>query len=106
MVVIDETTRMTHLIPCDKSVTTTQIAGLCLRHVIKHHCLPQIIYTYRGARFVSKPCREPLKVLGTSLKYNTAFHTQMYGMVERMNAVVGQMLRCSIHKVNEIKNWK
>lgn len=27
------------------------------------------------------------------------------GIVERMNSVIGQMLRCTLHEMNDVKNW-
>ena len=45
-------------------------------------------------------------LLGTSLRYSTAFHPQTQGIVERMNSVIGQMLRCTIHEMNEGREWK
>ena len=35
-----------------------------------------------------------------------AYHPQTQGMVERMNSVVGQTLRCVIHSMNTEKNWR
>ena len=44
--------------------------------------------------------------MGTQLKYSTAYHPQTQGVVERMNSVIGQMLRCTIHELGEPRNWK
>ena len=41
---------------------------------------------------------------GTQLKFSTAYHPQTQGVVERMNFVVGQMLRCIIHE-NRDSSW-
>ena len=39
------------------------------------------------------------------LRISTAFHPQTQGIVERMNAVIGQMLRYPIHETNERREW-
>lgn len=56
--------------------------------------------------FVSKFWKELWGLMGTSLRYSTAYHPQTQGIVERMNAIVGQMMRCLIHEMNEMKEWK
>ena len=43
--------------------------------------------------------------MGTQLRFSTAYHPQTQGVVERMNAVIGQMLRCTIHELNEVREW-
>ena len=40
------------------------------------------------------------------MRYSTAYHPQTQGVVERMNAVVSQMLRCLIHDLIDIRNWQ
>lgn len=45
-------------------------------------------------------------LFGTGLHYSTAYHPQTQGVVERINAVVSQMIRCMVHELNEIQNWK
>ena len=57
-------------------------------------------------KIVSKFWRELWGLLGTSLRFSTAFHPQTQGIVERMNAVVGQMIRCTIHELNDKREWK
>ena len=76
-----------------------------MQYIVKLHGIPRTIYTDRGTQFVSKFWRELWGLLGTSLRYSTAFHPQTQGIVERMNAVIGQMLRCTIHETNERREW-
>ena len=40
------------------------------------------------------------------MRYSTEFHPQTQGIVERMNAVIGKMLRCTIYEMNEVREWK
>ena len=93
MTVIDKATRMTHLIHCSKSISAAQTAKLYMQYIVKLHGIPRAICTDRGTQFVSKFWRELWGLLGISLRYGTAFHLQTQGIVKRMNAVIGQMLR-------------
>lgn len=43
--------------------------------------------------------------MGTTLCYSTAYHPQTQGIVERMNSVIGQMIRFILHEMNDVKNW-
>ena len=75
MTVIDKATRMTHLIHCSKSISAAQTAKI----IYAVYCeiamgFPRAIYTDRGTQFVSKFWRELWGLLGTSLRYSTAFH--------------------------------
>ena len=40
------------------------------------------------------------------LRYGTTYHPQSQGPVERMNAVVSQMLRCLMTDVADLGRWK
>ena len=63
-----------------------------------------VLYSDRGTQFTSSFWKTMCGLIGTSLRYSTAYHPQTQGVVERMNAVVGQMLRCLIHE-DRVGNW-
>ena len=105
MTVIDKATRMTHVIPCTKTITAAQIAQLSWRHVAKLHGIPRCIYSDRGTQFSSRLWKELWVIMGTQLRFSTAYHPQTQGVIERMNAVIGQMLRCTLHELQEIRYW-
>ena len=94
--VIDKATRMVHLIPCKKSITAAETAKLYWGQVVKLHGVPRILYSDRGTQFTSQFWKTLWGLTGTQLRYSTAYHPQTQGVVERMKAVVGQMLRCTI----------
>ena len=56
--------------------------------IVKLHGIPRVICTDGGAQFVSKFWRYLWGLLGTSFRYGHAFHPQVQGIVERMNAVI------------------
>ena len=45
-------------------------------------------------------------LLGTSVRYSTAYHPQTQGIAESTNAVVSHLLRCTIQEMNELREWK
>ena len=96
LIVIDKATRMVHLIPCKKSITVAETAKLYWDQVVKLYGVPRILYNDRGTQFTSQFWKILWGLTGTQLRYSTAYHPQTQGVVERMNAVVGQMLRCTI----------
>ena len=103
MTVINEATRMTHVIPCTKTITAAQIAQLYWRHVAKLHGIPRCIYTDRGTQFSSRLWKELWAIMGTQLRFSIAYNPQTQGVVERMNAIIGQMLHCMLHELQEIE---
>ena len=95
MTVMDRATKMVHLIPCKK---TTDSRRGCT--VILAAC-GQVTRSSSGNPhrsgcpvFVGRWWREIWTLLGTKLRFGTAYHPQSQGQVERMNAVVSQTLRC------------
>ena len=105
MTVVDRATKMVHLIPCRKTTTAGEAARLYWQHVVKLHGVPRAIHTDRGAQFVGRWWREIWTLLGTKLRYGTAYHPQSQGQVERMNAVVSQTLRCLMSDVTDLTKW-
>ena len=106
MKVVDRATKMVHLIPCRKTTTAGEPARLYWQHVVRLHGFPWAIHTDRGAQFIGRWWREIWTLLGTKLKFGTAYHPQSQGHVERMNAVVSQTLRCLMIDVTDLNRWK
>ena len=78
-VFVDRLTKMTHMVPCTKEVTTSQYARLFMDNVFQLHGMPQVIISDRDPRFVSKFWDELFSLLGTDLQFSTAFHPQTDG---------------------------
>ena len=104
LTVVDKATRMVYLIPCRKSTTVAEAAKLYWDNVVKLHGVPSVIYSDRGTQFTSQFWKTLWGLTGTQLRYSTAYHPQTQGVVERMNAVIGQMLRCTLHE-ERAGNW-
>ena len=89
---------MVHLAPCQKNITSTATARLLWNTVLKFHGLPRIIYSDRGAQLTARSLQELWRLRGTKLEYSTVHQPQTQGVVEGMNNVVSQALRCLIHE--------
>ena len=104
LTIVDKATRMVHLIPCKKVYYSSETAKLYWDHVVKQHGIPMVLYSDRGTQFTSSFWKTLWGLTGTTLRYSTAYDPQTQGVVERMNAIVEQMLRCLIHE-DRVGNW-
>ena len=93
--VVDRCTKMAHFIPTTSDADAADLAELFMTHVFRHHGLPKHIVSDRDGRFVGKFWRALFALLGTQLKFSTAFHPQTDGQSERANRTVADMLRCT-----------
>ena len=103
LVTVDKATRMVHLAPCRKNITATGTAQLLWNTVIRYHGIPRGIYSDRGAQFTARSLQELWRLTGTKLGFSSAYHPQTQCVVERMNSVVSQTLRCLIRESRDVK---
>ena len=106
LTIVDKATCMVHLVPCHKDITAVATAQLLWQNVVKLHGVPRAIYSDRGLQFTTNSWQELWCLTGMKLKYSSAYHPPTQGVVEQMNAVVSQTLRCLIHNTNEMKKWE
>ena len=92
-VFVDKLTKMVHLAPCTKKVTTMEYAKLFVDHVFRLHGLPEVIISDRDPRFTSKFWKSLFNLLGTNLCCSTPFHLQSDGQSERMIQTMENFLR-------------
>ncbi|KAH0608772.1 uncharacterized protein H6S33_001000, partial [Morchella sextelata] len=93
MVVVDRLTKMRHLLPCNTTVNSEDLAQLYLRNIWKLHGLPTHVTSDRGTQFTAKFCRARCKHLDIEARMYTAFQPETDGQTERLNAVMEQYLR-------------
>ena len=92
-VVVDRLTKMAHFCPTTTQVTAEETAQLYLRHVFKHHGLPDDIVSDRGSQFLSKFTLRLLQLCDITGNRSTSYHPQSDGQTERVNQVLEQYLR-------------
>ncbi|CAA7409160.1 unnamed protein product [Spirodela intermedia] len=82
MVVVDWFSKMAHFVPCSKISNASKVASLYLREIVHLQGLPKSIVSDRDVR-----------LLGTKLKFSTAYHPQIDGQTEVINRSLGNLLR-------------
>ena len=92
-VFVDRMTKMVHFAPCTKEITAPEYARLFVDYVFWLHGLPEVIISDRDPRFTSKFWRSLFDILGTDLRFSTAFHPQTDGQSERMIQTLENFLR-------------
>ena len=93
IVFMDRLAKIVHLAPKTTEVDAAGTAWLLTDYVIKHHGVPDTIITDRGSVFTSDFFEEVLRLLGTRRQSSTVYHPQTDGQTERVNRVLGDMLR-------------
>ena len=92
-VFVDRLTKMVHFTPCTKEITAPEYAKILIDTVLRLHGVPEIIISDRDPRFTSIMWKEFFKILGTNLRYSTAFHPQTDGQSEVTIRVLENFLR-------------
>ena len=103
LVVVDQFSKMTHFIQCNKSNDATYVADLYFKEVVKLHGIPRSILLDRDTKLLSHFWVILLKKLGTKLKYHTTCHPQMSGQTKVTNWTLGVLLRTLIK--SDLKSW-
>lgn len=101
-VIMDRLTKKPLSIPCHKTITAKEMAGLFLVHWARHFGMPDSIVSDRGPQFVSTFWKEYCRILGTKVKLTTAYNPNVDGQTEVMNQYVKQRLRpfCTYYQDN------
>jgi transposase InsO family protein len=84
-------------------VTVKEIVWLLLKEIVRLHGVPDSIVSDRDSKFMSIFWRELQRLMGTKLLMSTAFHPQTDGTTERVNRLIGQILRSVVH--DNQKDW-
>ena len=94
---------MAHFIPCSQTSDASRIARIFLDQVVRLHGLPKTIVSDRDVRFTSYFWKTLWHLLGTRLKFSTAYHPQTDGQTEIVNRSLGNLLRCLVGE--SLGNW-
>ena len=92
-VFVDRLTKMVHLRPCKKTMDAEETADLFFDAVTRLHGMPETIVSDRDSKFTGAFFPALLKRVGTKQNMSTAFHPETDGQTERMNRILGDMLR-------------
>ena len=92
-VFVDKLTKMVHLAPYTKEVIAMEYAKLFVDHVFRLHGLLEVTISDRDPRFTGKFWKSLFDLLGTDLRFRTAFHPQTDEQSERMIQTMENSLR-------------
>ncbi|GMF09601.1 unnamed protein product [Phytophthora lilii] len=101
MVFVDRFSKMVHLAAVPAEVTAAQTARLFVDMVVRHHGMPRDIVSDRDPRFTARFWQEVFTLLGTRLSMSTADHPQTDGQTERVNPVLGDLLKSYAHSFSQ-----
>jgi transposase InsO family protein len=69
------------------------VAELYMSRIVCLHGVPKKIVSDKGTQFTSHFWQQLHEVLGTHLKFSSAYHLQTDGQTERTNQILEDMLR-------------
>ena len=93
MVTVDRLTKVAHFTPIRSSYTTTSVANVFMRDIVRLHGIPRTIISDRDPVFTSAFWTSLQHDLGTQLNFSSAYHPETDGQTERVNQVLEDMLR-------------
>ena len=93
VVFVDLLSKMAHMAAVPDSIDDKGTAMLFIDHVFRQHWSPLAIISDCDPRFTGKCWTSIFKVLGTRLDMSTADHLQTDSQTERVNRVIGDVLR-------------
>jgi hypothetical protein len=79
MVVVDKLRNVAHFFHVKTTHTTTNIAKIYMREIVRFHGIPKAIVLDRDTNFTSNLWRGLFKGFGTNLKFSVAYHPKLDG---------------------------
>lgn len=97
LVVVDQFSKLAHLLPCWEAMTAKELAKIFLQQVWKLHGMLKTTVSDRGTTFQSNFLQELYKLLHIKPKFSTAFQPKMDSQMERVNRWLEGYLRVYIN---------
>jgi transposase InsO family protein len=102
-VVVDRLTKRAYSLPCYKTTTAKEMAGMYYKYVWRNHGVPDSVVSDRGPQFISHFWDEFCRMLGVKIKLSSSEHPQTDGQTEIMNQYLDQRLRPFVNHYQD--NW-
>ena len=104
--VVDRLTKLRHMVPCNSTCSSEDLANLFLHNVWKHHGPPSTVISNRGPQFASRFWKALCERLGIERRLSTGCHPQMDGQTERFNTTMEEYLRLYVnHHQDDWVDW-
>nr|KYP63732.1 Transposon Ty3-G Gag-Pol polyprotein [Cajanus cajan] len=103
LVVVDRLSKYAHFATLKTDYTSTQVAEVFMKNIVKLHGLPKSIVSDRDRVFTSKFWQQLFKLSGTTLAMSSAYHPQSDGQSEALNKCLEMYLRC--FTVDNPREW-
>ena len=100
LVVVNRFSKMAYFLPCSKTSDASKIAKLYFDKIVKLYGLPKTIVSNRDVCFMSYFWKTLWHLVGTNLKFSTAFHPQTNGQTEVVNCSLSNLLQCLVGEAN------
>ena len=97
LVIVDRLTKMMHYEPVKPTINAPGLAEVIIDVVVRHHSLPDLIISDRGAIFTFKFWSSLCYFLGIKQRLSTGFHPQTDGQTERQNSTMEAYLQAFIN---------
>src|SRR5260221_1542416 len=106
LVVVDRLSKCIHAVPTVTTIDSAGVAHLFLKHVWRHHILPEVVISNRGSTFMSNFSRELAALLDIQLTPFTTYHPSVGGQMEQVNQEIEAYLRVFIsHCQDDWADW-
>ncbi|CAA0828421.1 Unknown protein [Striga hermonthica] len=93
LVIVDRFSKYGIFIAAPGTCSVDLAAELVFKHVVKYFGMPDDIVSDRDPRFTGRFWTTMFNLMGTELKFSTAYHPQTDGQTERMNQLLEEYLR-------------
>jgi len=74
MFIVDRLTKVAHFIPVNSTFSTSDVAHVFFKDMVRLHGVPKKIVSDRDVKFTSKFLKELFAGLDTKLAFNTTYH--------------------------------
>ena len=101
MNVVDRLSKQRHYIGCRSDMNSEDLAHIFVRHVWKHHGLPDTITSDRGTLFISEFWKCVQKILNITSSLSTPYYPETDGQTEITNGFFEQYIRKYINFTQE-----
>ena len=93
LVVVEGFSKSIVLVPSRRTIPSSDLARLLVRHVFRDHGIPESVVSDQGTQFTSRFVTDLARALGTRQRLSAAYHPQTDAPTEVANRPIGVALR-------------